>query len=295
MTNQRAVVVFLAVGTLSMWGCRGGCNTTDKGDQGANEKIQPDDYEGDDAGECSDGADNDRNGYFDCQDKGCWDSPDCDGSGNGGGDADTDVDADSDSDADSDVDTPNCVADICELDTVTIDYEILYDMGYNNGAFGLCSCTMEFSATGTIHEVSEAEGRATFDGTWELTTPEPPIDTACYGLEICNCPDVSYRCGNYILGGFWAPWDVGDTTAFHSFRWSPPENVADWVVHDSAFNYLPSNNPITDQQYWITQMNMPYVHADASPAIHKDLIETPPDLAIFGFTVYHTFDATFTK
>ncbi len=34
-------------------------------------------FEGDDAGECSDGADNDRDGYFDCQDNECWDSPDC--------------------------------------------------------------------------------------------------------------------------------------------------------------------------------------------------------------------------
>ena len=37
------------------------------------------DIEGDEAFECSDGADNDGNGYFDCQDNGCWNSPDCAG------------------------------------------------------------------------------------------------------------------------------------------------------------------------------------------------------------------------
>jgi hypothetical protein len=37
------------------------------------------DYEGDDAGECSDEADNDRDGLFDCDDDGCSGSPECSG------------------------------------------------------------------------------------------------------------------------------------------------------------------------------------------------------------------------
>ncbi|MCB9777779.1 MAG: hypothetical protein H6742_04380 [Alphaproteobacteria bacterium] len=46
------------------------------------------DVEGDEAGECSDGADNNQDGYFDCDDQGCWGSPDCQGDGavDGGGD-----------------------------------------------------------------------------------------------------------------------------------------------------------------------------------------------------------------
>lgn len=36
-----------------------------------------DDYEGDDPGECSDGADNDRDGKYDCDDEDCAGSPDC--------------------------------------------------------------------------------------------------------------------------------------------------------------------------------------------------------------------------
>lgn len=36
-----------------------------------------DDYEGDDSGECSDGLDNDRDGATDCDDAGCAGSPDC--------------------------------------------------------------------------------------------------------------------------------------------------------------------------------------------------------------------------
>ena len=35
------------------------------------------DYEGDEPGECTDGADNDRDSLWDCDDPGCAGSPDC--------------------------------------------------------------------------------------------------------------------------------------------------------------------------------------------------------------------------
>ena len=54
--------------------------------------------EGRNPGECSDGADNDGNGDFDCNDAACKGSPDC-------ADADTDTDTDTDTDRDSDTDT----------------------------------------------------------------------------------------------------------------------------------------------------------------------------------------------
>jgi hypothetical protein len=52
--------------------------------------------EGTSAGDCRDGADNDDDGMFDCDDPGCRASPDCGGEG----DADADSDADADADAD---------------------------------------------------------------------------------------------------------------------------------------------------------------------------------------------------
>ncbi len=61
-------------------------------------------YEGDEAGECSDGADNDRDGLFDCDDPGCQGGPDCEGDTDTDTDADTDTDTDADSDADADTD-----------------------------------------------------------------------------------------------------------------------------------------------------------------------------------------------
>ncbi|MFT5679711.1 MAG: hypothetical protein ACI8RZ_000616 [Myxococcota bacterium] len=60
--------------------------------------------EGTEAGDCSDGADNDGDALFDCADDGCTGSPDCDDGGEEA-DADTDADSDADTDADSDTDT----------------------------------------------------------------------------------------------------------------------------------------------------------------------------------------------
>ncbi len=65
-------------------------------------------FEGDEPLECEDGADNDNNGLFDCDDEGCAASPACQDDANTktvGGDADTDADADADADADTDTDT----------------------------------------------------------------------------------------------------------------------------------------------------------------------------------------------
>ncbi len=59
--------------------------------------------EGRNAYDCSDGADNDDDGLFDCDDDGCTGSPDCAG-GDTGPEEDTDTDSDSDSDTDSDTD-----------------------------------------------------------------------------------------------------------------------------------------------------------------------------------------------
>ena len=38
---------------------------------------EADAFEGDEPGECTDGADNDRDGLFDCDDPGCEGAPDC--------------------------------------------------------------------------------------------------------------------------------------------------------------------------------------------------------------------------
>jgi hypothetical protein len=63
----------------------------DGGDDADADEADGDEYEGDVPGECSDGADNDRDGLYDCDDPDCAGSPDCadddDEGADGGGDS----------------------------------------------------------------------------------------------------------------------------------------------------------------------------------------------------------------
>ena len=61
--------------------------------------------EGQYPGECSDGADNDADGLYDCNDPDCAGAPDCEADTDTDTDADTDTDTDADADADADADT----------------------------------------------------------------------------------------------------------------------------------------------------------------------------------------------
>ncbi len=86
-------------------------------------------YEGDDPEECSDGADNDRNGLFDCKDPGCAKSHDCrdakkssDENGDTTEDTETDTDTESDTVDESDRDDDsNEETDRADSDAGTTD------------------------------------------------------------------------------------------------------------------------------------------------------------------------------
>lgn len=61
---------------LSLIACRT-ADITVPTDSSVLTEIPQGEFEGDVAGECSDGADNDRDGSFDCDDPECWGSTDC--------------------------------------------------------------------------------------------------------------------------------------------------------------------------------------------------------------------------
>ena len=88
MTGLRILGILLVVSFGPLLGC---ASPYDKADA---------DTEGTLPGQCGDGADNDANGLFDCDDPGCQGAPVCDEA-----DADSDSDADGDADADSDSDS----------------------------------------------------------------------------------------------------------------------------------------------------------------------------------------------
>lgn len=69
------------------------------------------DYEGDDAGECTDRADNDHDGKFDCDDEGCANGPDCKKS-EGDSPGECSDRADNDRDGRFDCDDPGCAGSL---------------------------------------------------------------------------------------------------------------------------------------------------------------------------------------
>ena len=166
--------------------------------------------EGDEAGECSDGADNDWDGYFDCQDNECWNSPDCEGSE---GDADTDTDADTDSDADGDADSDadsdsdsdtdsDAVGD--HFSSITVDYTLTWDFIIE--PTGVTDCVQVYAGSGTQHEASGQ--RVTFDGSWEL------VETDCADAGTSLSSFNSSTTGKSVI----SKWEMLETACFVATR-----------------------------------------------------------------------------
>ena len=276
MKNRYRLVLVMGVGSLVMGSCRGGCNATDKGDQGAQEQVKPGDYEGDDPEECRDGADNDQDGYFDCQDNGCWDSPDCDSAG----DADVDADADADVDADTDTDTTDpCTDPLCDITSIQITWDIFVDNWTDNpnpidpdtsdtsvpapahGIFPLCDCTMQFVGDGipVPGQVDPSTGRASFEGTW--TRNDVP-GVAGGGLFPPCTPTIDACSSGLEDAGIW--WNKSTNTAYHSLIFdplaSPPEMLVDWFAHQTPDGFVVAKPPVANQRFWITDMYVDYDH-----------------------------------
>ena len=115
-----------------------------------------DDYEGDEAGECGDGIDNDRDGIFDCTDPGCSSAPEC-STTDTGATTDTDglppTDSDTDGDADGDVD------------------------GDVDGGEGESSCDEEEASTEAGEGEMEIRGWLTISGDVDVSSAECQITT----------------------------------------------------------------------------------------------------------------------
>ncbi len=65
------------IAASALLACAGVTDTGESDEADGDSDSEAVEYEGDGAGECTDGADNDRNGAFDCDDPGCDGAPDC--------------------------------------------------------------------------------------------------------------------------------------------------------------------------------------------------------------------------
>lgn len=194
-------------------------------------------WEGDDPYECEDGADNDRDGLFDCADPDCSGSPSCDGYVP----PDPDTSDDDSGGNDNFVDDPDAVAD--HLRSVTVTYTQTHDIDGGSPEidelacteYDLCDCVLVFEGTGTF--VSAEDDLLTLFGTFT------------YG----NLEDDDV-CSESIRGGTWMP---EDGAAFHSFRFKSGTNVLDqWIAHGNEADVDPTGgNMVLNEQAGIWLMN----------------------------------------
>ena len=78
MEKLISVLLCLLLSTISLAGCLDDSDTGTSEESDNSENSEATNlFEGDDAGECNDGADNDRDGLFDCDDPDCAGSPVC--------------------------------------------------------------------------------------------------------------------------------------------------------------------------------------------------------------------------
>ncbi|MED5374713.1 MAG: hypothetical protein VX899_27085 [Myxococcota bacterium] len=154
------------------------------------------DIEGDVAGECSDGADNDADGYFDCDDNDCWGAPDCDedqtsnsdDTGSGGDDTGSGGD-----------DTGNSGDPVgAKWTGLQVVYTLEWE--FTLPVTGLSDCTQVFEGSGTQTRVDSSGPH--FDGTWELVESdcEPALDDAIW------TPDDGEGVHSVELSGDDGPW-----------------------------------------------------------------------------------------
>ncbi len=151
-------------------------------------------YEGDQPGECTDGADNDRDGLYDCEDPDCMAAPDCDEpdtgdttelEGDEAGECDDGVD--NDGDGRTDCDDPGCDDDsACEPAEVEGDEAGECDDGVDNDGDGRTDCDDDGCAAATACE-NQAPGSPGV-----LLTPSEPTtsdDLECSIIVEANDPD----------------------------------------------------------------------------------------------------------
>lgn len=207
--------------------------------------VPPADVEGANPGECEDGADNDVDGYYDCDDNNCWGAPICkDGTGGTGGGNDTDDGGGLD-DTDPAGVTGTGFAD--HLKSFSMTYLVTFEFD----SFGALICDNYFhvdncncSAVYTGHgQLVEADGaRNTYAGEWKVES------TNCLILDDGRPQTTDV---NFNDGSIWRP--TRTTEAYHTFHFkSDLTKMLDWITHaDLAATTRVTTDIMAAEQYWV--------------------------------------------
>jgi hypothetical protein len=178
----------------------------------------PDDsgeHEGDDPGECTDGADNDLDSFFDCDDQECWGSPDCSGDDDDAADDDdTAPDDDDDDDTapddddtapdDDDSTPPGGSVHLIYANTSSALYSIDPDPPYTATLIG--NFTGQALLSQGITDIAiDAAGAMYATGFWEVYRVDPataaltPLAVDTIPGEVFNA--LTVRSDGVLVGG----------------------------------------------------------------------------------------------
>jgi len=211
---------------LSWWACESG------------------EREGDEAGECRDGADNDLDGDFDCDDAGCEGSPDCVtrtipiDTASPTTIPTTPTDTGNGTPATTPQDDPMgvfCGGGAAPDDVTGVAVTLVLDFDVDDIFEGLLlsDCVATYEGTGSS---PQAEGGClTFTGSWTLAEHDCPS-----GLISDDAQIVWY--------------DVMDGDALHTLRFDPDrDQLSAWVAHDAPRQGAPAD--AFDDQFWVTEID----------------------------------------
>jgi hypothetical protein len=232
--------------------------------------------EGDDAGECSDGADNDLDGYFDCDDNGCWGSPDCETSTTGTtsttSTTSTTGTTGTTGTTSTTITNTGPVAIAGHLKEFSLTYSLTMDFGKAAGIdlcdlYDICDCVSEYTAASTEQHEAE-EDRVTFVGSWGMTSSD--------------CADG--------LDSVW--WDNATGEAYASFIFEEDmSQLISWFQHDSPNDWEPWEDAFDHEQWYITDM---YEDFDGESSHYEEVESTLVD-GLIPLDLTHVFDVTFAE
>jgi len=134
-------------------------------------------FEGDQPGECSDGADNDQDGFFDCDDPDCFGAPDCGG--------DDDASPGDDDDATPGTGAPEIVQ--VTYQWIPVDTTFEFAISIVDLDCDLTPVILYWSLNGAVPTAQSAIG--------DPSPPSPPVcaTTYTFDLQIVNAgPGLSY-------------------------------------------------------------------------------------------------------
>ena len=228
-------------------------------------------YEGDTPQECSDGADNDRDGDFDCADDGCAGSPACTGEGTADAEPrkgeNTGTVGFRDSSAPTRPPSDGSLGPGIRLQEFQLEYETRWHFEDGGAGAAMADCTVQFAAAG--EQVTSTADYVTFEGTW--------------GIVESDC-DPSLQDPSVI-------WHDPSGRAYATFWFSNDLTTLDrWLQHRDAAAVEPLTSPAINGQWFMTDMATPV--GDDHTAQHQETERTVIE-GVLPIVLTHTVTVRF--